>query len=172
MSKWRTGRNDCDEPRRAVPEPLEWCQLCDKDKLRAENAWLRDRIHELEAESICTADLTDRPSEEEHVLIDETGDVIRWVIAETEVAKLNAENVRLREALEKIKDWANAYPLDVFPEPDMKEVAQVLKNANLTIGSVSASNMRHCLKGAKRIARAALDPSNPTPPFNESLGDA
>jgi len=81
-----------------------------------------------------------------------------------ETEELSVKNDRLREALQKIIDWADAYPVDVFPEPDLEYVARALKQAAestdthgpISLDCVSASNMRHCLKGAKRIARAAL----------------
>ncbi|PHQ82929.1 MAG: hypothetical protein COB69_00325 [Phycisphaera sp.] len=57
----------------------------------------------------------------------------------------------LEAKLEKIKNWCGAYPLDIFPEPDFKIVAQVLKDKNLSLDTVSASNFRHVLNGVKAI---------------------
>lgn len=51
----------------------------------------------------------------------------------------------------KILDWMNAYPLTVFPEPDMKKAARVLKENGMTLDSVSASNIRHVLGRLKKI---------------------
>ena len=64
---------------------------------------------------------------------------------------------RLREALEKINDWANAYPLDLFPEPDFKNVRKLLAAGGIPIDVVSASNMRHVVEGVGKIAREALE---------------
>ena len=36
------------------------------------------------------------------------------------ISELEAANEKMSDALLKIKNWAGAYPLDVFPEPDMK----------------------------------------------------
>jgi hypothetical protein len=47
--------------------------------------------------------------------------------------------------LERIEQWANAYPLDIFPEPGMDKVRQALDKAGITIDSVSASAMRHVI---------------------------
>lgn len=58
---------------------------------------------------------------------------------------------RLQNKLHKIKIWIDAYPLDVFPEPDFKKAAQVLKQNGITLDSISASNMRHVLNGIKDI---------------------
>ena len=70
--------------------------------------------------------------------------------------KLQAENKKLREALVKIDIWAKAYPLKAFPEPDLKKVAKVLKDAGLSLDAVSASNMRHVINGVKDITEQAL----------------
>jgi len=69
---------------------------------------------------------------------------------------LHAQNADLVEALEKLESWANAYPLDIFPEPDFKEIAKVLKAAGHSIDTVSASNMRHVINQTKEIVSAAL----------------
>jgi len=60
----------------------------------------------------------------------------------------------LEEKLHKIRQWCEAYPLDVFPEPDFKEAARVLKENGMTLDSISASNMRHVLTGIKNILDA------------------
>jgi len=57
----------------------------------------------------------------------------------------------LQEKLYKIKTWVEAYPVSVFPEPDFKKVTKVLKRNGIAIDSISASNMRHVLKGIKAI---------------------
>jgi len=62
----------------------------------------------------------------------------------------------LEAALERIDNWAKAYPLKVFPEPDFKKVAEVLKAAGLSLDAVSASNMRHVITGVKDIVEQAL----------------
>lgn len=51
----------------------------------------------------------------------------------------------------KLSQWAKAYPLDVFPEPDFKKAAEVLKDNDMTLDSISASNMRHVIEGVNRI---------------------
>ncbi len=57
----------------------------------------------------------------------------------------------LQDKLHKIKTWINAYPLDVFPEPDFIKAAKVLKQNGITLDSISSSNMRHVLRGIKNI---------------------
>jgi len=63
---------------------------------------------------------------------------------------------KLVEALEEIHQWADAYPLSIFPEPDLELCATALKSVGQTLDAVSASNMRHVLKGVGEIAFTAL----------------
>lgn len=69
---------------------------------------------------------------------------------------ISKENETLKAALERLDEWSKAYPLDVFPEPDMKQVDAVLSAAGLSLDAVSASNMRHVITKVGEIARAAL----------------
>jgi hypothetical protein len=61
------------------------------------------------------------------------------------------ENEVMDTALQRIDAWCKAYPLDVFPEPDFKQVRVLLEAGGITLDSVSASNMRHVLKGMDAI---------------------
>jgi hypothetical protein len=69
---------------------------------------------------------------------------------------LRAENDRLREALESIVQWSEAYPLNIFQEPDLNEAHRLLMAGGITLDAVSASMARHVVKGVGEIARAAL----------------
>jgi len=73
-----------------------------------------------------------------------------------ECKKLKKRIEELEAALVKIDNWAKAYPLEVFPEPDFKKAAEVLKSAGLTLDAISASNMRHVINGVKDIVEQAL----------------
>ena len=58
----------------------------------------------------------------------------------------------LEQKLEKINNWCKAYPLDMFPEPNMKYVREILQTySTVTIDEISASNMRHVLTGIQKI---------------------
>jgi hypothetical protein len=73
-----------------------------------------------------------------------------------QIEKLELENEKLREALHKIKSWAEAYPVEVFTEPDF-ELARIFLNAGgITLDAISASNMRHVLDGVKNIISDVL----------------
>jgi hypothetical protein len=63
---------------------------------------------------------------------------------------------QLEEALYRIKQWADAYPLTVFPEPDMERAAHALNQYGITIDAVSASVIRHVIEGVGKIAKEAL----------------
>jgi hypothetical protein len=65
---------------------------------------------------------------------------------------------RYEEALQRIVSWADAYPLDIFPEPDFVRARQLLALGGITLDSVSAACMRHVVDGAGEIARRALAP--------------
>jgi FMN phosphatase YigB (HAD superfamily) len=78
---------------------------------------------------------------------------IRW-FADNEW--LTTDNERLREALERIEQWSRAYPLSIFPEPDLKKAAEVLKANGMTLDAISAHAMRHVVEGVGKIARDAL----------------
>lgn len=73
------------------------------------------------------------------------------------LTRLERENDAFREALWQIAQWAKAYPLKVFPEPDFKKAAELLTAGGITLDAISASNMRHVVEGVGRIAQSALD---------------
>ncbi len=62
----------------------------------------------------------------------------------------------LRKTLERVRMWANAYPLKAFPKPDLKKAAEILKAAGMTLDSISADTMRYVISGVKDIVEAAL----------------
>lgn len=66
---------------------------------------------------------------------------------DTAIAKQLGASIEHNSALRaKIERWQKAYPLDIFPEPDLLKAADVLKAAGMTLDAVSASNIRHALK--------------------------
>jgi hypothetical protein len=64
---------------------------------------------------------------------------------------------RYEEALRRIVQWSEAYPLDVFPEPDFIRARELLEAGGMTLDAVSASCMRHVVGGVGKIAREALE---------------
>ena len=68
---------------------------------------------------------------------------------------------RLEDALLRIKQWAEAYPVTVFKplsEEDLRVANTVLKVANIDIGALHAGWARHILKGITEICDKGLEP--------------
>lgn len=74
---------------------------------------------------------------------------------------LEADVERYYEALKRIQTWAKAYPLTVFPKPDLKKAHEVLKAAGMTLDAISADAMRHVLNSVKDIVTKALKGESP-----------
>jgi hypothetical protein len=64
---------------------------------------------------------------------------------------------QLEEALHRIVQWSEAYPLDIFPEPDWEQARWALQEYGITLDAISAHCMRHVIEGVGKIAREALD---------------
>ena len=47
---------------------------------------------------------------------------------------------RYEEALERIVQWADAYPTDIFPRPDLLKAHALLKKGGMTLDSISATS--------------------------------
>jgi hypothetical protein len=115
--------------------------------LLADNATLRARVGEAEEKlhyANGVADLAMKHRDE----------------AEATVADLEGRLERAHVALQEIARWSEAYPLDIFPEPDFAKAHQVLKANGMTIDAISASAVRHAIEGVGKIARNALAASD------------
>lgn len=69
---------------------------------------------------------------------------------------------RMEDALHMIKQWADAYPVDVFrpiSDEKLKEANEALKAIGVDMGALHAGWARHIVDGIGNIARAALDAS-------------
>lgn len=89
-------------------------------------------------------------------LIDQSPSLELHRAAQAEIARLDDLVERKDEALHKIEQWARAYPLEVFPEPDLKRAHEVLQAAGMGLDAISASAMRHVITQVAAIAKAAL----------------
>jgi len=66
---------------------------------------------------------------------------------------------RLEEALRRIADWSDAYPIDIFPEPDeeyYRKAHEVLIANGMTLDRLSPAAMRHATRSIGTIAKEAL----------------
>jgi hypothetical protein len=86
-----------------------------------------------------------------------------WTEAEADIASalseayrsgVEAEREANGDALESIRSWCDAYPLQIFPEPDLRRARELLEAGGMTLDAISASSMRHVLKGIKEIIDA------------------
>ena len=59
------------------------------------------------------------------------------------LADVERRNEQLEEALHRIRSWCDAYPIEVFPEPDLVRSREVLEAAGLSLDRISAHAMRH-----------------------------
>lgn len=75
---------------------------------------------------------------------------------QAEIKAKDEEIERLKDGFERIENWSKAYPLDLFPKPDLRKAAKVLKENGMTLGSISIDTMRHILNGISRIVEQAL----------------
>lgn len=72
---------------------------------------------------------------------------------------MDTREERLEDALVRIAQWAEAYPLAAFPEPDAayyKRAAEVLQANGMTLDRLSAAAMRHVITQVGDIAKTAL----------------
>jgi hypothetical protein len=60
------------------------------------------------------------------------------------------------EALQRIVQWAEAYPETVFPAPDLLRAHTLLRQGGMTLDGISAHVGRHITEGIGKIAREAL----------------
>ena len=79
------------------------------------------------------------------------------VYASKRIKQLETENEKLKDLFGKIDRWCKAYPITIFPEPDFKKANKVLKENNISLSAISASNMRHVVNGISGLIQKALE---------------
>ena len=75
--------------------------------------------------------------------------------------EMSEREEHLKHALQRILAWANAYPRDIFPEPDWQRVHEALTANGLTLDAISAAVTRDVLDAVDQFAREALDERTP-----------
>jgi len=93
---------------------------------------------------------------------------LRW----QDVERLEAEIEHREEALQQIEQWSRAYPLEIFPEPDLEKARALLEAGGMTLDAISAYAMRHVVEGVGEIARRALEPRTMTEAESECWASA
>jgi len=71
--------------------------------------------------------------------------------------QLRDENERLMETINLLQNWVKAYPLDVFPEPDLKLARKLLTDGGVSYDALNAYSMRHVINGVGKIIHEALE---------------
>lgn len=77
-----------------------------------------------------------------------------FVVLNKRYEDLERERDALAEGFQEIIQWCNAYPLSVLPEPNLKKAHELLSAGGITLDAISASAMRHVLKGIVKIIEA------------------
>ena len=74
-----------------------------------------------------------------------------------ENSQLRNENERLKEAIELLQNWVKAYPLEMFPEPDLKLARKLLTDGGVSYDALNVYSMRHVINGVGRIIDETLN---------------
>jgi hypothetical protein len=84
------------------------------------------------------------------------------VATPADVATLRAEVAALREALEGIANWCEAYPPTVFTQESADRALAACKAHSIPVDAMHGTWARHLMAGIGRDARAALAPKENT----------
>lgn len=68
------------------------------------------------------------------------------------ISRVEAERDEWKERLERIADWCDVYPLEVFPMPNLDADRKLLGDSEFS--RLNANSMRHVVEGIKKIAAA------------------
>jgi hypothetical protein len=69
---------------------------------------------------------------------------------------VQAEREHYDDLFDNIKNWCEAYPTAVFPEPDFKKAHEVLKSQGMTLDAISAYTMKHVITQVQKMIDAAI----------------
>jgi hypothetical protein len=61
-----------------------------------------------------------------------------------------------KNVIDRLEQWCNAYPVDIFGDPDYSKVNQVLSEHGITLDSVPADIFRHVLQHVKEIIKPVV----------------
>jgi predicted P-loop ATPase/GTPase len=72
------------------------------------------------------------------------------------IDRLLGEVERLKDCIGLLRNWAKAYPLDMFPEPDLKLARKLLEDGGVNYSTLNVYSMRHVINGVGKIIDEAL----------------
>lgn len=67
----------------------------------------------------------------------------------------------LQSTIARIRAWCEAYPINMFPDQDLKKADEVLKAAGISMSAMHGQWARHIMQGVARIVGAAPEPERP-----------
>ena len=76
------------------------------------------------------------------------------------IDKLYSEVGRLNDVIGLLRNWVKAYPLDMFPEPDLKLARKLLEDGGVNYSALNVYSMRHVINGVGKIIDEALGEVN------------
>jgi predicted P-loop ATPase/GTPase len=76
------------------------------------------------------------------------------------IDKLYSEVGRLNDVIGLLRNWVKAYPLDMFPEPDLKLARKLLEDGGVNYSALNVYSMRHVINGVGKIIDEALGKVN------------
>lgn len=77
------------------------------------------------------------------------------------VDELEEQIEDLQGTIARIRAWCEAYPIDMFPDQDLKKADEVLKAAGISMSAMHGQWARHIMQGVARIVGAAPEPERP-----------
>ena len=76
------------------------------------------------------------------------------------IERLYSEVGRLNDVIGLLRNWVKAYPLDMFPEPDLKLARKLLEDGGVNYSALNVYSMRHVINGVGKIIDEALGKVN------------
>jgi hypothetical protein len=58
---------------------------------------------------------------------------------------------KLKKKLEIVENWTLQYPLEIFPDPDYKQVREVLEASGITLDCVTAGIVRRMMANINQV---------------------
>ena len=77
-----------------------------------------------------------------------------------EEERLQARIGELEDAMQRIVNWADAYPVDIFIPPtkeDLKRSNEILRENGISFTAINGATMKHVIDGVGNIAREVLN---------------
>jgi len=67
------------------------------------------------------------------------------------IERLYSEVGRLNDVIGLLRNWVKAYPLDMFPEPDLELARKLLTDGGVSYDALNVYSMRHVITELERL---------------------